>query len=294
MYDFEVYQGKGSKNQYTEEFGLGPSVVLRLIESLNPGHVVFADNYFTNINLLRHMSTRGFGLIGTFRADRVQDCPLPPKGQVKKKEKGFFEGYREQGSGVELLVWNDNGPVTVGSNVASIEPVDGAKRWSQAKKEFVTVPRPHMITLYNKSMGGTDQMDQQLANYRPFVQNRKWYWPFFSFSLGVALYDSWLLYRQLEEDCSYLDHLRAIARAYLHQYTFGKRIVKQLRQSSFHNSRVSKRVEDSVRYDGLNHLIGESTKTRCALCSKTVQKKCLKCGVNLHDYCFSAFHGLTE
>ena len=294
LYDFEVYQGKGSKNEFSEEFGLGPSVVLGLIKSLTKGHIVFVDNYFTNIPLMRHMLMNGFGLVGTFRADRIQDCPLPSKSDTKKKAKGYFEGQREQGSGVELIVWNDNGPVTVGSNIASVEPVDGAKRWSQEKKEYVIVPRPHMITLYNKSMGGTDQMDQQLATYRPFIRNRKWYWPFFTFSLGVALYNSWLLYRMLQGDCTYLDHLRAIARSYIRQYSYEKHIhTSTTRRSSFHNSRVAKRVDPSIRYDGKNHLLDVSEKTRCALCGKTVQKKCVKCGVNLHDRCFSAFHGLT-
>ena len=293
MYDFEVYQGKGSKNEYTEKFGLGPSVVLGLIKSLrNKGHIIFADNYFNTIPLMRHLMVEGYGLVGTFRADRIQDCPLPSKSATKKNEKGFFQGYREEGSGVELVVWNDNGAVNIGSNCFSIEPIDGAKRWSQAEKKFVTVPRPHMIALYNHSMGGTDQMDQQLSTYRPFIRNKKWYWPFFTFSLGVALYNSWLLYRMLERDCSYLDHLRAIARSYIQAYSHEKRIFSNTRQ--FHNSRVAKRVDASIRFDGTNHLIGPSRKTRCAQCGKTVEKKCTKCGVNLHDRCFSVFHGLTN
>ena len=293
LYDFEVYQGKGSKNEYTEKFGLGPSVVLGLIKSLrNKGHIIFADNYFNTIPLMRHLMVEGYGLVGTFRADRIQDCPLPSKSATKKNEKGFFQGYREEGSGVELVVWNDNGAVNIGSNCFSIEPIDGAKRWSQAEKKFVTVPRPHMIALYNHSMGGTDQMDQQLSTYRPFIRNKKWYWPFFTFSLGVALYNSWLLYRMLERDCSYLDHLRAIARSYIQAYSHEKRIFSNTRQ--FHNSRVAKRVDASIRFDGTNHLIGPSRKTRCAQCGKTVEKKCTKCGVNLHDRCFSVFHGLTN
>ena len=61
----------------------------------------------------------------------------------------------------------------------------------------------------------------------------------------------------------------------------------------FHNSKVSKRIGDSVRFDGQNHTIGiDSKKSRCGLCGKTTTKKCMKCDIKLHDYCFSAFHGL--
>ena len=180
------------------------------------------------------------------------------------------------------------------SNHLSIDPVEGARRFSQARKEYVAVPRPHLIGVYNKCMGGTDQMDQQLSAYRPCIRNRKWYWPFFTFSLGVALYNSWHLYKQLEKDCSFLDHVRSIAKSYLHAHTFERKIVKCSRPRSFHNSRVAKRVEDAVRYDGINHLLGVAPKTRCGLCGGTVQKKCTKCNINLHPRCFAEFHGYTH
>ena len=83
-------------------------------------------------------------------------------------------------------------------------------------------------------------------------------------------------------------------RAYLHVCTFERKIVPCSQQRSFHNSRVAKRVPDHVRYDGINHFVGEAKKTRCGVCGKTVQKKCTKCKINLHERCFAAFHGLTE
>ena len=49
--DFEVYQGKGSKNEFSDKFGLGPSVVLGLLKSLPPGQLwVYIDNYFNTID----------------------------------------------------------------------------------------------------------------------------------------------------------------------------------------------------------------------------------------------------
>ena len=38
LYDFKVYQGKGSKNEFSDTFGLGPSVVLGLLKSLPKGN----------------------------------------------------------------------------------------------------------------------------------------------------------------------------------------------------------------------------------------------------------------
>ena len=290
-----MYQGKGSKNEFSDEFGLGPSVVLGLLKSLPEGNfAVYIDNYFNSIPLMKYLKTKNIGCTGTLRANMLQDCPLTPKAAFKKNEKGFYEGYQESNTGVELVMWNDNGAVTVGSNFESIEPVGAAKRWSSINKDYVGVPRPAMIGSYNQAMGGTDQMDQAISTYRPFVRNRKWYWPLFVYSMEIGLYNSWLHYRKWEKDCTFLEHIRSIATTYLTAYTYDKRVMSVV-EPIFVNSRVSKRVDDSVRFDGLNHLLGsEEKKSRCALCGKTTKRKCTKCNVKLHDFCFAAFHGLKE
>ena len=38
LYNFEVYQGKGSKNEYADDFVFGPSVVIGLVKSLPKGN----------------------------------------------------------------------------------------------------------------------------------------------------------------------------------------------------------------------------------------------------------------
>ena len=37
LYNFEIYQSKGSKNEFSDNFGLGLSVVLGLLKPLTPG-----------------------------------------------------------------------------------------------------------------------------------------------------------------------------------------------------------------------------------------------------------------
>ena len=151
-----------------------------------------------------------------------------------------------------------------------------------------------MTGSYNKAMGGTDQMDQVISTYQPFVHNRKWYWPLFLYCLEVSLYNSWLLYRKLEKDCPFLEHVGSIATSYLNLHQHDRRVFNT-EETRFRNSRVAKRVDPAVRFDGKNHLLEpDPTKSRCELCGKIIQKKCSKCGFKLHDYCFAAFHGLTE
>ena len=104
-------------------------------------------------------------------------------------------------SNVVVFRWNDNGHVTAASNFEQVEPLDSARRWDKKKKTYINVPRPRMISLYNRYMGNTDVMDQSLACYHPLVRNKKWYWPLFLYCLKLACYNSWILARKLTGEC---------------------------------------------------------------------------------------------
>ena len=118
-----------------------------------------------------YLKQKNIGFIGTVKTNMSQDCPLPPK----KQPKGSYQGYQEQNSGVEMVIWHDNGAVTVGSNCESIQPLSNARRWYKQAKDYINVPWPAMIECYNSSMGSTDQMDQSIASYCPSIRNRKSY-----------------------------------------------------------------------------------------------------------------------
>ena len=95
------------------------------------------------------------------------------------------------------------------------------------------------------------------------------------------------------KECTFLEHLCVIT-SYWKNHSYRKRTVKST-ETRFVNSRVAKRVTQEVRFDGVNHFLGlAEKKTRCALCGSTTKHTCTKCGVKLHERCFSAFHGLTE
>ena len=164
-----------------------------------------------------------------------------------------------------MCMWNDNGAVTVGSNFECVYPMDSARRWSTEKKAYVVVGRTHLIRSYNQNMGGTDQMDQAIACYRPNIRNRKWYWPLFSYIIQIGCYNSWMLFHKLNEDVTFLTHIRSIIRSYLRQYRYEKHVVPKT-SIVFHSSRISKRVNESVRYDGKNHFIGSEKEDRKSMC----------------------------
>ena len=144
-------------------FGLGPGVVIGLVKSLPKGNFsVFIDNYFNSIPLMKYSKQENIGCTSTVNASMPQDCSLLPKSEFKKQPKGNYQCYWEQNSGVETLICNNNGAMTVVSNCNSIQSLSNARRWSKEAKDYINVPSPAMIGYCNSSMGGTDQMDQLL------------------------------------------------------------------------------------------------------------------------------------
>jgi hypothetical protein len=59
----------------------------------------------------------------------------------------------------------DNSIVTAASSSIGVKPISYVQRYSQKEKKKISVPRPHMIGEYNKYMGETDLMDQNIATY---------------------------------------------------------------------------------------------------------------------------------
>lgn len=126
LHQFDVYQGAGgSKQKYTEDFGLGGSVVLSLVDSLKSQTTdtfhLFTDNFFNSPKLFVELSRRGILATGTFRSDRLEHCPLPDmKKTGTRGEMYTYTGSSKQG-GMVFVRWRDNGVTTIDSNCMSTD-----------------------------------------------------------------------------------------------------------------------------------------------------------------------------
>ena len=55
------------------------------------------------------------------------------------------------------------------------------------------MPIPDMIRQYNEKMGGVDLLDAIVALYRVLFRMKKWWWPFYAWSLSVSAVNAWRL-----------------------------------------------------------------------------------------------------
>lgn len=294
LVDFEVYQGKGIENskEYESCFGKAAAPLVKMADRLEKlPYRFYFDNLFTSLHLLSYFRERGFGATGTIRQNRIpRDCTLLSKSSMMKKDRGYSETVISKEDGVFLVTWMDNSVVTVASNIHGGKPSHSVKRYSQKQKKVIMVSCPFVIGLYNKFMGGTDRMDEDIAKYRIRIRNKKWYWPIFSWLVDVCIHNAWILYKNSGHDMPQLEFRRRIVLKYLTAY--GSKPKSPGRPRGF---QTTTRVLDEIRYDRMDHLIKkteDNKKKRCSGqgCKSIIRTMCTKCNVGLCVECFLPFH----
>ena len=104
-------------------------------------------------------------------------------------ERGEYQHFTSDNQ-IQLIRWNDNNVVTIGSNAVSVEPVNPMKRWKRGKGG-VNVEQPHAIKAYNQGMGGVDLVDRALSDLRPNFNDKKWYWSMVINALNLGFVHCW-------------------------------------------------------------------------------------------------------
>lgn len=85
--DFEIYQGQTTPLP-DKTFGLGPGVILRLINTLPKGSSVFFDRYFTTLPLMSKLIELNIHGTGTVQINRLQKFQFVADSKMKR---GDFE-----------------------------------------------------------------------------------------------------------------------------------------------------------------------------------------------------------
>ena len=197
-YAIQFYPYDGKDDNYNKDIGLGGSVVMTLMSKLptvpNLNYHVVMDNFFTSPSLLRLLKRNGMAAAGTVRASRTENAPLQAVDDMKKKARRRSDVVNGNKSNVTLVCWKDNKVVTVASTLYGKEPMKRARRYINDKGGRVEIDQPNSISVYNKTMGGIDRMDQNIGAYMIKIRSKKWRWPLFRFCVDLAVNNAFQLY----------------------------------------------------------------------------------------------------
>lgn len=294
---FDPYQGKTHRGnvEIEERFGKCAGTILHLIDMYSedkknlPYHFYF-DNLFTTLPLLQELNNNGYHATGTMRANRLgSDCPLPSIAVIDKKDRGHCVSVTAKMEASKIVVtrWKDNAVVTVASTVDGDEPLGTVRRWSKKDINHVLIPIPKSIQNYNKYMGGTDQMDQNVNNYRIGIRGKKWWWCLFTWFVDVAVQNAWQLARLRGTNIDQLSFRREIAMSYLLRF--------QEPATGYGKKNMDAHGAMDARYDNVGHhvrFVPDKKRRRCQglHCSSHTRTECKKCDVGLCIDCFANFH----
>ena len=291
LYAADLYMGRNSEYaDYQKSFGVGGAVVLNLIEKAevpgNKEYTIYMDNYFSSEDLFAHLAMNGIGAVGTIRKNRIsKPSPLQDL-DSKKMSRGDCVHFEK--NSICLTVWKDNALVSIISNCVPVDDstINTTTRWSSAEKKKVQVSQPRCISLYNRSMGGVDQMDNNISLYRSRIRQRKWYWPIITYYLDIVVSNAWILSRDAGKKMSLLEFRRTLALCYLKE---------SFRNSSRRSGQLAA-YSQCQRFDGINHwpVVSENCR-RCQFCHKGKSKTvCEKCDCGLHNQCFKNYHTVRQ
>ena len=147
LHSFDIYMGK-KENEAIDtvpNIGLGGNVVLNLIAKANlpsnHNHILFFDNYFTNIPLMEELISQLYLATGICRDNKSDKCPIREKNFLKHQPRKAVDC--RMSDGILLMKWKDNKEVTVASNFDStIINLPGVMI---KRKKIIKVPQPACI-----------------------------------------------------------------------------------------------------------------------------------------------------
>lgn len=123
------------------------------------------------------------------------------------------------------------------------------------------------IAMYNKYMGGTDQMDENVARHRIGFRGKKWWWSIFTWLIDVALTNAWRLNKNAGKNSTFLEFRRSIIQEYLIRF---KTSQKKKRPSSS-TVRITSRVFEGICYDRIiDHYVIQTEKGKRKRCASDI------------------------
>lgn len=290
---FEVYQGQNPRihPELGKNYGKCVAPLLQMIHCMPPeirdhSYSFYFDNLFTGIAALQYLKSLGYNATGTIRENRIpKNNVLKSNAYMNKAERGSMCSGTLSDLGICVTKWTDNKCVAVASTVHGVDPISTATRFSREERKRIQLERPNAVACYNKYMGGTDRMDQNISYHRIGIRKKKWWWAIFTWLLDVSVQNAWLLQRRSGINVTQLQFRRNIAQHYCNSVALASVVNRAMKRA---------RLPEEDRFDGRDHVPVKSQRRHCAYdyCNSQVRIKCQKCDVALcvDKDCYRKYH----
>nr|XP_033952326.1 piggyBac transposable element-derived protein 3-like [Pseudochaenichthys georgianus] len=211
IHDMVLYQGKTTLEAHgvpltpeQQAMGATSQIVSVLASTMSSPSTtaIFADNFFTSLELVRYLRDQNCRYTGTAMDNRIGKPPLKSIKEMEKKAvpRGTCD-YIMSDDGILAVRWKDNRTVSLLSTDMGVEPMSSVIRYCSETKTKEPVSCPAVIRTYNANMGGIDKSDMLVHLYRTPMKSKRWYMRMFAYAIDVSLTNAWIMYRR---DCKAL------------------------------------------------------------------------------------------
>ena len=215
LWNFIIYSGRETDLDADNIHSQGTKVVMKLANDLlGVGRCCVTDNFYSSPELFGLLQDGNTDAFGTCRTNRkgmssVLSHAKLKKGDVVTKRKGRFLAVR----------WKDKRDVCMLSTYHQGIMADSGKK----DKEGNSIQKPDVVLEYNNVMGAVDKVDQMLEPYAVQRKGLKWYLKLFEHLLDVAVFNSFVLYKQcnVNSKLAFLDYKMLLVDNIVTKYYFG-------------------------------------------------------------------------
>lgn len=215
LWNFIIYSGRETDLDADNVHSQGTKVVMKLANDLlGVGRCCVTDNFCSSPELFGLLQDGNTDAFGTCRTNRkgmssVLSHAKLKKGDVVTKRKGRFLAVR----------WKDKRDVCMLSTYHQGIMADSGKK----DKEGNSIQKPDVVLEYNNVMGAVDKVDQMLEPYAVQRKGLKWYLKLFEHLLDVAVFNSFVLYKQcnVNSKLAFLDYKMLLVDNIVTKYYFG-------------------------------------------------------------------------
>lgn len=151
--------------------------MIRLSQEIprDQNYKLYFDRFYTSLDLAVYLSSQGIQCVGTIQRNRIPNCKFTNEKELKKETRGYSEEFITHVKSVNIstVLYKDNSNVSFLSTFVGELPKSEVKRFDRKKKEYVMVPCPVVVTVYNSHMGNVDLLDSNIGRYHIKMRS-KW------------------------------------------------------------------------------------------------------------------------
>ncbi|KAK9754367.1 Transposase IS4 [Popillia japonica] len=173
---------------------------------------------------------------------------------MKKRNRGEMDCAKDSKNKIVCVPWKDNSVVTTISNEYGMNPVQNRTR------NKIEINQPNAIRYYNRFMGGVNQLDNHVSNYRIAFRGKKWYTPIVYWMIDICATNVYLLARQFGSTKDNLQFRREIARAPLTKFGVCEKKDSEVQEQSAKTEQIS--VFDRIKRNEKTESRGDGLRKR--------------------------------